>query len=432
MLDDPLRAQSFSLVAGCVLAVIAVAVCAVAALVRPQGVPDSAIVIARDSGALFVRIGDTLHPVPNLASARLVARSASNPAPASDAAIAAAKRGPLVGIPGAPATIGRPLGEQSWSVCDDERTVVVVGDAGFEGFDTTAAVLVTPHGESAAITYLLYDGQRAEVDLRNVAVVRALHLEGVEPLPVSRVLLDIVPEVPPIVAPRIDGVGEAGPPALGDNAVGTIVRVLRAGGTEYYVVVRNGIQAVGEIAADVIRFTYDGRTQTVPAVSPTVIARTPVASTLPVDTYPRRAGTTLGAGTGAVVCAQWRQDAASDSSYTAVLTGRPARRQPWRSIDLAQADGDGPNVDAVAMDAGRIAYVRSARVAGDDGATGPRFLVTDLGVVHGIRDDDAAKFLGLQEPPVAAPWPILAHLPGGPELSIDAASVTRDGMAPPP
>ena len=35
MLDDPLRAQSLSLAAGCVLAAIAVAVCAVLALFQP-------------------------------------------------------------------------------------------------------------------------------------------------------------------------------------------------------------------------------------------------------------------------------------------------------------------------------------------------------------------------------------------------------------
>ena len=35
--DDPLRAQSLSLAAGCVLAAIAVAVCAVLAFLQPRG-----------------------------------------------------------------------------------------------------------------------------------------------------------------------------------------------------------------------------------------------------------------------------------------------------------------------------------------------------------------------------------------------------------
>ena len=44
---------------------------------RPMG--DAAIVMSRESGALYVRVGDTLHPVLNLASARLVTGSAANP-----------------------------------------------------------------------------------------------------------------------------------------------------------------------------------------------------------------------------------------------------------------------------------------------------------------------------------------------------------------
>ena len=71
MLDDPLRAQSLSLIAGCVLAVIAIAGCAIVAFVRRTGaLGNAAIVMTRESGALYVRIGDTMHPVLNLASAR--------------------------------------------------------------------------------------------------------------------------------------------------------------------------------------------------------------------------------------------------------------------------------------------------------------------------------------------------------------------------
>ena len=63
MLDDPLRAQSLSMVAGCVLATIAVAAFAVLAFLQPRGdVGSAAIVVARESGALYVRIGDTMHP----------------------------------------------------------------------------------------------------------------------------------------------------------------------------------------------------------------------------------------------------------------------------------------------------------------------------------------------------------------------------------
>ena len=230
MLDDPLRAQSLSLIAGVILAVIIVAVCAVLAFLRPPGTLGNApIVMVRDSGALYVRIGDTVHPVMNLASARLIAGTPANPEAVNMSAISNTKSGPLVGIPGAPATIAPPLGEpeSGWAVCDDATsTTVIAGDVLGEGLGSGHSVLVTPRSESAATTYLLHDGWRAEVDLRNRAVVRALKLDGVEPQPVSRALLDATPEAPPIHPPSIAGAGSPSP--LRGYPVGSVVRVARA------------------------------------------------------------------------------------------------------------------------------------------------------------------------------------------------------------
>jgi type VII secretion protein EccB len=431
MHDDPLRAQSLSLVAGCVLAVIAVAGCAILAFIRPQGSLGSAsIVMVRDSGALYIRRDDVLHPVPNLASARLIAGSAANPVVVAEAAIAGARRGPSMGIPGAPATIGAPLAASSWTVCDTDRTVVIVGadTSGTDRLDDSRSVLVSPRGEGPATTYLLYDGQRAEVDLRNPAVVRALRLEGVAPVLVSRALLDTLPEMPAIAAPVVDGAGAAGPRSLEGTPVGAVVKVVRADATDYYAVLRDGVQRIGEVAADLIRFTYRGL-DGVPAVAPSAIARTAVVEGLAVGHLPQRAREPLGADGSAAVCVQWRADQAGDRSRSVVLTGK--RNADMGTTSLAQSDGDGPNVDAVALPAGRVVDARAAAIVGDDGTAGPRYLVSDMGVVYGIHDDDVATHLGLTGPPAPAPWSVLAALPRGPELSTEAASVVRDGLAPP-
>jgi type VII secretion protein EccB len=428
--DDPMRAQSRSLTAGCVLAAIGIAGCAVVALIAPRGSPgDAQIVMARESGAVYVRLGDALHPAFNLASARLVARTDAAPVVVSEASIARVKRGPRVGIPGAPNVIGAPLSNQPWTVCDAERTIVSVGQP-LPSLDPSRTVLVTPRAESAATTYLLYDGWRAEVDLRDRAVVRALSIEGVAPLRVSRALLDTVPEAPAVTVPHIAGVGTAGPSSLGGFTVGTVVRVARADVDDFYVVLANGVQRIGEVAADVIRFAYGG-TGELPLVTPAAIAATGSVETLPIGSFPRRTRAAVGARDAALVCAQWRPGSVGGESNTVVLTGAPTALDTVDVTALAQADGEGPHVDAVAIPGGRSAFVRSARILGDDGATGPRFLVTDSGVAFGIRDDDAATYLGLRASPGAAPWSILAHLPSGPELSTDAASVLRDGVAPP-
>ncbi|MDV3127478.1 type VII secretion protein EccB [Mycobacterium sp. 21AC1] len=429
MLDDPLRAQSISLAAGCLLAVIAVVACVVLAVLRPDGALGSApILMTRTSGALHVRIGDTIHPVLNLASARLIAGTPADPKPVGDAVIAAAKRGPLVGIPGAPTQIDPALSieESGWTVCDvsdPPATVLVVGR---RGGDTRPqrpgqAMLVRPRGESAATTYLLFDGRRAVVDLRDMAVVRALRLEGVAPRDVSRALLDTVPEVPAIRAPVIADAGAPGPPALGGLTIGSVVRVIRAdlGGAEFYVVLGAGLQRIGAVAADLIRFTVAQPRSEPVTVAADALVDVPFVETLPVAAFP--AGVRQPAG--AVVCAGWDVRQAGPDTNTTLLVGDSL---PQEALTLAQADESGPNIDRVLIPAGRSALVRSAAVTGDDGTPGSLYLVNDLGVRFGIHDDEVATRLGLTAAAVPAPWPMLASLPRGPELSTAAASVVGD------
>jgi len=98
-------------------------------------------------------------------------------------------------------------------------------------------------------------------------------------------------------------------------------------------------------------------------------------------------------------------------------------------VRLAQADEGGPGVDAVLV-AGS-AYVRAVGVRGEGGNSGALFLVSQSGVVFGIHDDEAAKRLGLTMAPRPAPWSVLSRLPRGPELSVEAASVVRDGVGSP-
>ena len=202
---QPLRARTASLTVGCVLAAIAVAGSGFLALLRPQAASGHArIVMGRESGALYVRVGDTWHPVLNLASARLIAATDANPQPVRESELARTKRGPLLGIPGAPQFLGPPLSadESVWTICDTDgngATTIVIGpDRGsaVRRLGSEQAILVAPG--SGSPTYLLYNGQRAVVDLADAAVVRALRLEGRAPHLVSQSLLNAVPEAPPI------------------------------------------------------------------------------------------------------------------------------------------------------------------------------------------------------------------------------------------
>ncbi|RAU97483.1 type VII secretion protein EccB, partial [Mycolicibacter senuensis] len=187
------------LVLGCLLTVIAVAGAVVAAVVRPQpGLGDAPIVLDRASGALYVRVGDVVHPVLNLASARLIA-GATDPRPVTGDAIGRARRGPPVGIPGAPGVLGEALAATAaWSLCEDPAgTTLVAGadPAPMAGLDDEAIAV----SSESAITYLLLRGRRMPINPADPM------LDPAGPRRVSGLWLNAIPEAPP-AAPS-DSVG---------------------------------------------------------------------------------------------------------------------------------------------------------------------------------------------------------------------------------
>ncbi|HWF27006.1 MAG TPA: type VII secretion protein EccB [Mycobacterium sp.] len=427
-----LRARTVSLTVGCVLAAIVVGGSAFLALLRPQAAFDHArIVMGRESGALYVRVGDTWHPVLNLASARLIAATNANPQPVRESELGRTKRGPLLGIPGAPQLLGPPLSadESVWTICDTDSgraTTIVIGPAGGSSvrrLGPEQAILVAPGSGSPA--YLLYNGQRAVVDLADTAVVRALMLDGRVPQIVSQSLLKAVPEAPPITPPRIRDVGAraAGLPGF---PVGSVLRITRAGGDEYFVVLAAGVQRIGQVTADLLRLSNSQGTNII-TLEPDAIRTTPIVTTLPVASFPDRAPSDGGLNTAdTTVCVTWTPGAFGHSDVAFVAGSGlpvPAGQAP---VALSQADGRGPALDAVYLPPARSAYARS------NGQVGARYLVTDTGVRFAIHDDDAAHDLGLPAAALPAPWPMLAALPSGPELSRQNASVARDVVAGPP
>ncbi|GAB1813841.1 type VII secretion system ESX-4 subunit EccB4 [Mycobacterium sp. MUNTM1] len=419
-----LRPRSAPLALGCVVTAVVVAGCAVLALLRPHVALDRAqIVVSRESGALFVRVGNVWHPVLNLASARLIAATSADPQPVTEFDLSATKRGPLLGIPGAPQFLGKPLppGDVGWSICASAgatTTTVIIGRRSeapaVHRLAAGHAILVAP--PSGSPVYLLYDGHRALVDLDDAAVVRALRIEGRTPLLVSQALLNAVPEAPPIAPPRIRGRG-ARTPELPGFAVGSVLRITRADGDEYYAVLAAGVQRIGEVAADLLRLSNPQGTANPVTVAPDAIRAAPVVAELPVTLFPDRApALSQSAGT---VCAGWEGAASGVALLEEVGLPIPSDRAP---VALAQADGDGPALDGAYVPPGACVYVR----AGD--RAGTRYLIADTGVRFAVHDDAAAHDLGLGDAG-PAPWPALTLLPAGPELSRQNASIARDVVA---
>ena len=131
---EPGRRQTLAVVASVSAALVICLGALLYSFISPAGqVGDSPIIADRDSGALYVRVGDKLYPALNLASARLITGRPDNPHLVRSSQIAELPRGPLVGIPGAPSNFGptNPA-SSSWLVCDtvghDGGGVAVRGD----------------------------------------------------------------------------------------------------------------------------------------------------------------------------------------------------------------------------------------------------------------------------------------------------------------
>jgi type VII secretion protein EccB len=427
--NEPLRAPAQSMIAGLALAVILLAGCVVLALLRPQpGLATAPILMEKQSGALYVRLGEILHPVLNLASARLIAKTNADPQPIPASALSRGRRGPLLGIAGAPQFLGTPLGEDElrWTVCDSrDGTTVVVGRG--EGPQShilarDQTLLVSP--SSGGSTYLLYGGRRSVVNLADAAVERALGSEGQVSRTVSSLLLNTIPEAPPLTAPRIPDAGIRSSNSLPGFPVGSVLRVTRTGGDEFYVVLGDGVQRVGHLAADLVRFANSQGTRTVMSVAPDVIRNAPVVTRLPVSGFPDQAKTPPLADDG-TLCARWTY-AASDNVDISFSVGGLPLSDGEGPVSLAQADGKGPAVDAVYLPPGRGAYVRATGLSGGNVRAGTRYFISDNGVRYAVHDDDAAHDLGMPGAVIAAPWPVLAKLPAGPELSRANALVVQD------
>lgn len=425
------RAPTAALTLGSVLAALVVAGCAVVAVLRPQpGLGEAQLVAVRESGALYVRVGEAWHPVLNLASARLIAATDANPRPVREADLRHIKRGPLLGIPGAPQTIGQSLttDEATWTMCDTDppaATTVLAGPVAatlVRRLASEQTILVA--GPAGSPTYLLYQGHRALVDLADPVVVRALKLEERTPRIVSQYLLNAIPEAPPITVPRIRHAGEPSQAGVAGFSIGTVLTLTRSDGAEFYLVLGGGVQRIGQVAADLLRFSDSQGAANLIAVAPDVIRAAAMVNTAAVSTFPDRVSTPLD-GSDTTFCVTWsparsvRPDIGFMAGSGLPLPGGEA------AVTLAQADGKGPALDAVYLPSGRSAYVAVQSLTGDGARAGSRYLVTDSGVRFAVHDDQAARRLRLPAA-IPAPWPILATLPAGPELSQEKASVAHD------
>ncbi|WP_232007934.1 type VII secretion protein EccB [Mycobacterium gordonae] len=454
MIHDPMRGQIRSLLVGLVIAILITGAAGVLAFFKPSpNIGNAQILLSASNGGLYVRIGDRLHPVLNLASARLITGKPDAPKSVSDKWLNQLPRGPMVGIIGAPNSIhaGADMRTSVWTACDSVATPDVAKSVGVASVQTTvvagdltldddirkatpAQMLLVRSGDAV---YLIFDGVRAVIDPNDAVVVNALHLQNAATRAISGALLNAFPLVPPIRPVMIPGAGSAMPGLPAGYPVGSVVKTVDSRGEQLYVVLPDGLQPVSPAAADIIRYSNPAAPEA-REVPPSVVSRVPIVHTLAIDHYPGVSPQIVNAEPDRVVCMQWERANSAAQATVRLLVGHrlpiPDGAQP---VGLATGDGNGPGVDSVYVKPGTGEYIQATGGEADSRALGQLFYVSDAGVRYHIKDLPTAAALGVTgvhdpkldtDVPQLAPWPVVSLLPAGPDLSQEAALVAHDGM----
>lgn len=458
MLVEPLRSQARAVLMGLLVLATVAGGCFVFTLIWPNGAAANDPVLSdKSTSALYVRVGDQLHPVLNLTSARLIVGRPVNPTSVKSTALDKIPRGNLIGIPGAPERMVQNDGHDAdWTVCDSvagsTAGVTVIGGPLADGGSRAGALggqqaVLTDNGSGA---WLLWNGKRSRIDLGDRAITGALGLSErgaavPQPRSIATGLFNSVPEAPALTAPMIPGAGNKPSFELRpDVPVGAVVSAHSLEGNsegtvQYYAVLADGLQPISEVVAAVLRNTDSHGLDRPPLLAADDIARLPVSHGLDVSRFPERPVSLTDAVSAPVTCAHWSRPAGASTSSLTLLSGSSLPlREGVRTLDLVGA-GVGGTAARVALSPGTGYFVQS--VSSDptaDPSAGPLFWISDTGVRYGVNteagvnggDGDTISALGLSRPAVPIPWSVLSQFALGPTLSRADALLAHDGLAP--
>jgi type VII secretion protein EccB len=457
MLVDPLRTQSRAVLMGALILVTGLIGCFVFSLIRPGGSAGTNPVLAdRSTAALYVRVGDQLHPVLNLTSARLIAGRPVNPTTVRSSELDKFPRGNLIGIPGAPERMVQNTSQNAdWTVCDEisgmghaaHSTGATVIGGPLDTSGARAAALAAGQGvlvDNGAGTWLLWDGKRSRIDLADHAVTNALGLGTEVPAarPIAQGLFNAVPEAPALTPPAIPDAGSPPHFPLSLPApVGAVVVAYAADNTTlYYAVLPDGLQQISPVLAAILRNTNSYGLDQPPRLGADQIARLPVSRMLDASRYPDQRISLVDAARSPVTCAYWSKPVGAATSSLKLLSGSALPvPDAVRTVELVSA-GAGGTAARVALTPGRGYFTQTV---GQDAASPPAgslFWIADTGVRYGVENEaneagasghtKAVEALGLTPPPVPIPWSVLSLFAPGPTLSRADALLAHDGLPP--
>ena len=466
MLVDPLRTQSRAVLMGALILITGLVGCFVFSLIRPSGsAGNNAVLADRSTAALYVRVGDDLHPVLNLTSARLIVGRPVNPTTVKSSELDRFPRGNLIGIPGAPERMVQNAShDANWTVCDAvsgtsrgaHSTGVAVIAGPPDGDGARAAAIHANQGilvDNGANTWLLWDGKRSQIDLANHAVTNALGLGlGAPEVPASRPiapgLFNAIPEAPPLAPPPIpnsgDPAGFSVPAPIGAVVVSYGLEQNSSGTVRYYAVLPDGLQPISPVLAAILRNTNSYGLDQPPRIGADQVAKLPVSRMLDTTRYPDQQIVVVDAAKNPVTCAYWSKPAGAATSSLSLLSGSVLPVPDGvRTVDLVGggSQGNGSTATRVALAPGTGYFTQTVGGGAAAPAAGSLFWVSDTGVRDGIDNEaengpgaaghgKTVEALGLSAPAVPIPWSVLSLFATGPALSRADALLAHDGLPP--
>lgn len=397
---QPLRA----VIAGIALALVVVLAGVFYGIMRPglpSGWENNALILVSDTGARYVAIDGTLHPVLNTASARLLMPAGEYRVIPTDAdSIAGIEVGGTIGILGAPDAVPAPgdLANDAWTACvvDGGTALTIGGDPAAAA--TTGGTLVA-RGDDL---FVVSGGVRYAVDAAaKDNVLRAVGFDG-------RAAIDVDGRWLNLFAPGTDFeplvVAGAGSTVAGTSlVVGTAVHIQGTAEDERYVVTAAG--ELARLSPLAYRLYLLGTGAELQPDGPVEVG--PTELSLPTASDPA----------GGVDWPTSSLEPIPASTTPCALLGHDeagAERTVLATADGAQLPD--PDEVRVAVDAGAL-----VRTGADDGLA---HLIDPTGTAFAIpgADDDILGRLGYSAEDVSlvsTAW--LQFLPAGPELTVAAA-----------
>jgi type VII secretion protein EccB len=447
---EPGRRQMLAVVAS----VSAAAVICLGALLwsflNPSGqLNETPIIADRDSGALYVRVGDTLYPALNLASARLITGRADNPHKVRSSQIAEQPQGPMVGIPGAPNQTSPTSPEtSSWLVCDSVTSAQGVGAPSsvtvtvIDGTPDLSGHRRVVSGSDAVVlkygndTWVIRDGRRSRIDASDRAVLLPLGLtpeQVTQARPMSRALFDALPVGPALLVPTVPG---AGTPADGPGAPGPVGTVLAtpqiSGPQQYSVVLANGVQTVTSVVAQILQNAGSSAGAAPKVVTPAALAKMPVVRGLDLSAYPDGPLNVISMRDNPATCWWWEKTTGEERARVQVVSGPTipvAGSDTGKVVSLVKSDQSGLEADRVYFGPDFANFV--VATGNDPGASTAESLwwLSEYGVRFGVDNTRETRMaLGLTPAPNPAPWVALRLMAPGPALSRADALVRHDTL----